>query len=185
MKPLVLALFGLSLSNDAGFMKTARGADIHWNRVDLPVAVIVSPDADYLYMEEVGLAVKIVNRIIGTKVYADPSPCTLDFVRAWVADGRGMRGTILVQADNVDDKHAGVYPNKYRDGIMVSVLMVLPAEKPTRIDVVLMIVHELGHGLGLDHDGHPGSIMFPRQVPGQTFTRADQMRLRATYGGGQ
>ncbi len=174
---------------DLGSMKVSEhGADLRWNLSKFPIRVVTSPDLPALAVERLDAMTAELNRKIGTVVFsraevADPA----EQVRVEVADMRPRVGTVYVlqaQYWNGHERTADTVTYYEIDGEITAARVRLPddpGEEPGANFSDHLLRHELGHVLGLDHDGQGASVMSPEVEEGQRFTARDLALLRRLY----
>lgn len=161
------------LADDGGSIRR-NGVETFWATEDFPIQVLISSEVDQSTAVAVFLAAEIWNVEVDREVFevvrhdfseAAPSVC------GWIGVER-------------HDIHAGDDPRPERwdayhrgttvegSGHACSGLIVFDQEIPDSW-LVPIGIHELGHGLTLDHDGDRHSIMFPT-LRGTTDTRIIQ-----------
>lgn len=171
----------LTMGLDNGFM-LRDGHELHWPRLQ---KVDVYVEAPARVMALVDSAVGIYNDAIGAPIFVRPVAAAPAMISAF--GERVTRGILksiaLIRIGAVDDHHGHTdFRYDKRNGEILNALVTLPflLEENAAHRV---IVHELGHVLGLDHDRDPRSIMFPRTEPlvKQVLFAGDVKRLRKRY----
>lgn len=180
---LVLAvvgiIYGSTTHSEPGLMRAcwhsgtvidyhcAAGEELTWDRRLMPLSVVTDGA-----LPETQTAIDLVNSQVGCDLleYAedtDPQPdVSITSESTMISGGTRSGSTWHVR----DARGMRARIDLYNTG-----------------DLTLrVIVHELGHALGLDHDTFTGSIMYPRQTDtrGMQFIRisdADRQTLRDLY----
>jgi len=190
----VVALVGVIVAvvlkgrwTDQGFMTTDDGKNkLMWSKGDLPIVALAHPDLPLTWRATYLAAASRMNSAIKAKVF---DQVTQDLPPGYNIDGPIPPGFILLwpkePAGELQVDHGRTTVNWRRDdGRIYSALVEVPRDGVAQRASVML--HELGHVLGLAHDdGNLGSIMYPklggRIAPGEV-TVADADRLRKVYG---
>lgn len=183
-----LRWLGHLFSNDRGWM-TRGGKSLMWERASFPLLFVLTPEAwawrDYLQTAADGL-----NSAVGRRVFMTVAEAARETLFAFAAPSLRPRlhaivlgrleptftgdGECLATADIEYDA---------RTGWLHSVMLLLPPLESVASELRdVVALHELGHALGLDHDQHPDSVMWPQAREGQRLFQADIDRLRKAYG---
>lgn len=168
---------------DAGMFMTKQGQPYHWSTSVLPIAVNVDETLPLNMIYNVHKAAQRWNNALGMEVFrvsqVPPENYGVIGFANWgtisvgmTELGMGTRGTILGQAEiNLRSGEAG------RMGLIHSVNLWLDKDLGPQ-NLYGVAVHELGHCLGLMHDGDPTSIMFWTPLKGQYIFDEDIHRIR-------
>jgi len=153
-------------SNDSGFLKTPAGKEIKWRREDLPLNLcsqgLLHDDWLSVLSERVRL-----ERALGADLF--------------IASFSEGRVNVAYRQDDSDNATTELLWRD--DGSIISATIYLPRSWPSAERRDAAVLHELLHALGLAHDRHPGSIMYPTVAHGGgTLWKSDIERLRKAYG---
>jgi len=163
---------------DNGFMRTAEGQLIHW-RPSESLTIWYRSDLSAEYVRALGAATRLLNGIVGRDLFSEivPAPKTFRFDMNPPA-GAGM---IAICDDNGDDPTHGSTELADDAGVIQWAKMTLP-ENARSDQIPGIVLHELCHALGLDHDESVQSIMYYRlQDRPQELSQADRDLLRGYY----
>lgn len=179
---LLAALAGLVYAlvrrpGDPGFLRRG-GVELRWDRAFLPLDLFVSPDLPGEVYPALESARAELNDAVGREALSPP----LD----WRLDREPVGATaalVYVRPRDPGLGAGGTTEHRYdlRTGRILSATVSIAPGTPLLERVVL---HELGHALGLDDDGERGSVMFPvasEQRSGRLSAR-DRAALRRVYG---
>jgi hypothetical protein len=172
------SIFG---GGDAGFIVKA-GHELRWARGSR-VGVFVA-EAALGSMDSVMAAVRQYRAVTGG-LFQFPVVATAEMRAAFASETlrKNLTGAVLVVLGPEDPTHGtSEIQSDDRTGAIRNVLVSLPPLPDSAIrDSV--ILHELGHCLGLAHDAAPSSVMFQRSTGrGQSLSSADAARLTKAYG---
>lgn len=195
-KIMVFGIFGVALigtiigivlyytrTGDRGFMTNDRGKPLEWLKSDMPVSILF-PDS--LSSEIINLlrgCIRELNAKAGCMLYDLGTAANFlswsAMMEGW-RNKRGPRGTALFNLQNGELGHGGSTELHWdEEGRILGVLIVVNTEQKHEAKVYK---HELGHGLGLDHDDRTDSIMHESlQNRAQVFTDGDISRLQKVY----
>lgn len=170
---------------DRGFMRTDDGKyPLIWLKGNLPIIAMAHPDVSLAWRATFTAAASRINQAVGANLFdtvaQDPPP-------GYRLAGPVPAGFILLcasePAGELQVDHGRTELKWTRsDGRIFAAVVTVPTKCVQRAAVML---HELGHVLGLEHDDNNlGSIMYhklsDRTSPGQ-ITEADAARLRRVY----
>ncbi|MCP4549497.1 MAG: matrixin family metalloprotease [bacterium] len=171
---IFLALIGAVIyavvrNQDRGLM-VVDGKPIAWHRGSIPIAIYVHQGVAAEWMQtlfavvgEFGVFMRPERTWDGLRV--DPAP----------------RGSIMFEQAPVQNPSTHL---RHPDGEIISAnTMFPPAERFAADQRNKIVLHELGHALGLDHDDSTSSIMHPQLSDcAQALTESDRELLRRLYG---
>jgi len=189
---------------DAGFLLrdgVTGKVELKWRRESLPIDIYLHASAADYYPEVMSV-VRGINTALGFHAFAFPtSDLTDTMIDAWSHEGKRalLKGCIMLRGDGTAVSNQGIVLNNHignsdfrydkRTGEINNVLATMPPRNNT-IQAIgqqwtyQALLHEIGgHGLGLDHDGDPDSIMWPVLRDDATqLLGGDIGRLRKAYG---
>lgn len=185
---LALALFAQPLdpATDIGFQtRSDNGAEHHWAPSAFPLQLRWLEGSSW--EEALVAAASFWNAALGENVFEIGAIVNSD-IRTW--DSSGPRGVVFVRGveqrsfaekDTLATARNETAPSGQIHYAVVSFCAVCVPSEDGREEVM---IHELGHVLGLEHDTMlPESRMFPKvgKVPAPIVTEGDRARLRARY----
>lgn len=175
-----------SAREDRGMMTTESNAPVplHWNVSRFPIEVRTAPD----FPEDGGKVLDALtadlNKRIGVRVFSRSTAASVaQQVRVEVCDLHPVDGSIYVyraQFWNGRERTADTVNYYESDGEITAARVRLPEEPDDDFGAPILL-HELGHVMGLDHDDQGPSIMSPTAGDGQRLTDHDLALLRAVY----
>ena len=164
---------------DRGLMKTKDGKPIKWPLEVLPLGVWLAHDLHPDYAALWPPLRDYLNKLVGRDMFdlGTQAPPELDLDR--LPSGTGM---IAIRDDNGMEPDKGSTVFKYDvNGALLSAVITIPEARPESAKKILL--HELLHALGLDHDESVSSIMNPTlQARPQEMSDADRNLLKKVYG---
>jgi hypothetical protein len=173
--------------NDRGLMKTPSGKPIRWDRTEGSMTVYFSSTLMTQYREHWTVAQGEIERAAGHVLFMNggaPIPELEDKLQN-DDERKFFRGIIYVCDDEGTDPEHGRTSLTWdeRTGFIHCAYVRLP-EKYAVAYGYGIVLHEMMHALGFDHDATPSSIMWPyvQQRPG-SITSTDTKLLRTVYGG--
>ncbi len=154
---------------DRGMMKASNQIDLHWSLAKLPIVVMTSPDFPAEGLKVLNDEINDLNKKIGTVVFARPFAASeAQQTRVEVADMAPPEGTIYVYRMQFWNGrgHTGDTRTFYDEetGEIEGSVVRVPDEPLGEFFGGPMLLHELGHVLGLTHDDQGPSIMSPKIV---------------------
>jgi len=164
---------------DKGFMETPKGRLIRWSS-DIDLIIWYREDLSPVYVAALMNVCGYLNKVIGRPLFMDVAmgPTNSNFEGPPPSDS----GIIAVVDDNgMDPDHGETTIGADKDGWLLRAQIKLPEVHEAKAYAI--VLHEMCHALGLDHDEGKDSIMHPQlQSRPQELSKADQTRLRRTYG---
>lgn len=187
----------IELAQDNGFARVPQTAkELHWAPEDLPIQIVVHPTGGP-WIQHIQRAADVANKRLGFEafkvsqdlhpeaaIYAENSPGIVP-VFGFIPD------------EGCPDVDLHCFPTTHwsaekETGHLLATPILLPLDEGFLLhpDAYFLVVHELGHVLGLEHDpkgldGFPWSIMEPiatlPYLGRTTFTDGDVARIRAWY----
>lgn len=129
-----------------------------WYTTNFPLHVVMDESLTPMQVEAVRLAVRRWNVAVGARVFRDP------VVVSWTHEALNghLAGYVGVTSRHIPGGHLGqahwtVY--RHTPDRMRHVLVVLNPDLSQAV-THNVVVHELGHALGLAHDEDPSSVMY-------------------------
>lgn len=179
-----------AFSNDRGFM-VRDGHELRWGLPRLPLEVAIAGAAEH-WRRDVEIVLEYFNDVTGRRLFLR-ADIALDggLARAFANEPqrRLLRGLVLVDVTPEGDTfnrcptsagHCDLRHDKGSGELLnaiVRVSQIRPESTARRITM-----HEFGHVLGLDHDRHPNSVMWPVALERPPLLwRRDVRRLRDAY----
>lgn len=167
---------------DTGFLLSEQGQPRLWARV--PITPVAALDLSTRWRLAFVGAIDHWNAVIGFRVFW-PLQTALPDLRM----DRPGSGMVKIRDDNGMDPDHGFTLFYPAEPPTSAALVTVPEQPEDAEDEALddetrwaVAVHELGHVLGLAHDGLSDSIMFPAlQERPQYATERDIQRIRRTY----
>lgn len=179
----LLALVGVIYAiivrpGDLSFMER-DGYQLKWDRGDLPVSCIHLEEVPEDYLRAYNSARTELREKLGSEIVA---PCVL--WRLQEPPKRAPDGSILLHLrDGEGDAHGAATRHRYdkRDGRILSADVAVDRGFSGEV-LRKVVLHELGHVLGLEHDRERSSIMYPTGIdrPNKLSSR-DVKSLKAAY----
>jgi hypothetical protein len=169
---------------DRGFMKDEQGNKLLWAVDQLPLMIHYPDSMPNEALAAMRDSIRRINGLVQCMLYDLGTPIEsfnwLKMRETW-AEKHCTVGTILVEVVNSDDEHGGTTDLRWgNDGTLICGFIRV---NMTHCNNGTVWQHELGHGVGLDHDNDMGSMMYSR-VTGrsQDFVQGDIRRLELHYG---
>lgn len=165
--------------------------DMAWIDAD-PLKVYSDPSFPAIHQGALAQAVKQMNDACFCRLLDGPT--TGEPIFKQEVSGAPDRGTIYVRDDGkFDPNKAHTDPYTFPDGRIFSAEVIIPqqgvdhdgiwARQFSQDEIRRMILHELGHSVGMAHSQDPHSFMYPVMLDGQSITEADRKLLYKVYGG--
>lgn len=159
---------------DSGFAYTESGRVVHQSRV--PIILTTLPHAS-AWASEVREAAEEWNQILGFRAFIDIGIAPQEFVEP----SEGLVPVLL--NPEVENQAMTHFSASEADGHIAAAYIVMPIGSYSPRVAVLLVMHELGHVLGLGHDGMQWSLMAPQLLSiNVRVTDADVTLLREAYG---
>lgn len=160
-----------------------EGKHLRWVAGELPLIVLGHPDLAMSWHWVYQAAAMEFNTTVGIPLFdpnLHPTP------EGYNLDQEPPRGFVMLQPHwDQDADSVATTEHRYdrQTGKLMSTTVTVPVSV-VKLSAPAML-HELGHVLGLAHDEHPSSIMYPtltsRTKPG-TLSKGDIELLRRLYG---
>lgn len=158
---------------DRGLMTTTGGNKLKWDRRSFPLSIWLHNDIPSVYR----------NAYVLNRAFINAHAPTIDLFDAGTDAPEGFKfehllnghvGIVMsdaVQTDNPDHGSTTLVIDK-QTGQITSALIALPPNRDALASPIML--HELMHALGFDHDEQTGSLMHPRlQLRPQKITKSD------------
>lgn len=155
----ILLLFRFKLPN----IMVRDGNILHWDRSRLPIDVYYTRMAAH-YKSHIIDVVREINETIGLKLLLYPDSAWNDLVESFHEGGARrdiIAGVILVDATFLPMDNFGETTISYNNvsGEIYNAHMMLPYDTRDKKFMHVVIMHEMCHALGLDHDNAEHSLM--------------------------
>lgn len=172
---------------DGGLLKH-HGRNIYWTASDFPIYILIDDQLDDTLVSSIDLAVYEWNYQVGFSLFVtdiydfrEPAPRTSGFIAVSQKDlGKSPR--------NPEANVLGLAsPYLHESSSHIKAVQVWYDDSITADNALLIMLHELGHALGLAHDNDCSSIMHPHVVncsspeiviKEEDITRIRNMRFR-------
>lgn len=152
-----------------GFIQDNEKQRVGWKRM-APVDVVISPEIPSQYHQAIENAVNTWNKAAGRKVLnykGIGTPFNVTITSPWpYSEEQTARTTITWQSAYILNSYIELNPHYYR------------------VDVESLMVHELGHFLGMAHNDDIDSVMYKYLNSGQIkrdVTLVDITNIRCEY----
>lgn len=170
------------LADDGGSTRSRNGTEMYWAPEDFPLRVIVDEDVDPITYLSVLVATIEWNNAVGHELFEvftaptediNPRECRTIIVRRYDIQ------EVLNTPEVWDAFHRG---RTHPGSSQFCLGYIAMDDEPSDEWLIPIFVHELGHSLGLAHDGIESSIMYPT-IRGSRVTKSiqeeDIRRVRA------
>jgi len=168
----------ITREGDEGFLRVEGGFELKWLPGDMPIPC-THDQVPASWLELYDKARKEVRDKVGRELFG---PCV-----AWQLERpfpAYMSGSVTLHAVKLDDNGGSTVLRWAKDsGQVLSADVKLNTDSLERYRYRI-VIHELGHVLGLTHDRLQDSIMFPAvNVRPGTLSTTDVKHLKAAYAG--
>lgn len=157
------------------------GHETKWDIADLPIAVYVDNSASE-WLGIVYQAVKTLNAAVGRKVAMLPE-APFSAVRDAFENGNGIDGAAYLTTDRLVSSGSTDVRYHWHTGRIRNAFTRL-SRYPGATGRLIVVLHELGHVMGLSHDNEPWQLMnavISGREPPQ-YSRRTIALLRQLYG---
>lgn len=149
-----------------GVWHNSSGQLVHWTENRFPLQVMMDDSISLVDFVHLNIAMERWNTQVGHQVF--------EFVRSDTAD-------VLVTRADIPDREPGVqFQGLARlsefGGEAINCRIWIDTDT-TINETSVVLIHELGHCLGLTHDGWPGSIMYAHAVESGYVLMADDIEF--------
>jgi len=162
---------------DVSFMQR-DGHELQWDKVDMPIACYFEADLPALHRQTTLRVIASLNNAVGPKLFG---PC---FDWQIGVPLKTPDGSVWLKIRTERKEHAGATTtHRYdkRTGRILSAQVALDSQLNAE-DLEKVMLHELGHVLGLDHDREKGSIMYESLTRRSSqLSSRDLKALKETY----
>ncbi len=174
---------------ECGFQQNSNGARISWNQ-NLPIQIIHDTNVNFDYKTKIEIAVNKWNSAAGKSLFTynknSPQKITssayaqLSFETDWAGSSDHIQGlTYLAYTDNQ------IYQAKIRLNADNFNFDLENSGTQKDIDLESLLIHELGHTLGLKHKTQSNTVMQPflaEQVVRNKISAEDKANIGCEYG---
>lgn len=161
---------------DRGFLANTSGQQLRW-QPSVKLVVWVHPALPLAYIAALKRVADTYQGVIGRLVLYPPmvAPVELRFDQPFPVNSIGV-----VSDSGIDPNHGQTILYDHA-GALQYAIMTLPEANIE--DAYSIVLHEMGHVLGLAHDDSPTSIMYPKiHARPQMLSAADAKLLHDYYG---
>lgn len=175
MKKFITAVFVLMLTG-----VSAISAENNWDKITrgwstMPIKV---------YLDNTGDKTKMIEA--GFKTWEEKTSGKIRF-KFVTKPHSGYANIVITTTDNFNDEKAGIthaqfgVNNIYKSSIEIGLKNAVSREKFTDDLLEIIIIHEIGHALGLNHSPDRKSVMYPYAILGQKIQQEDLDNLLKLY----
>lgn len=170
---VIVAIVTKGRWTDRGLIKNKKdGETIQWENRFFPLAVSFDRSCSQELIDLYRSCQSLYNSYVGRTLF--------DYGQPWVINSgfNDPPGNVLLKqtADVAGGKTSLTLAD---DNILSATISINPRYANNK----QVLLHELGHTLGLDHDEHISSIMYPKiQYRPQELSENDRLLLKRTYG---
>jgi hypothetical protein len=164
---------------DRGLMQTAEGKLYWWTAGNLPLVVWFHPDLPDEVLDAYRGAYSFVNANAGKQLFDQGTRMPDGFLAKWMSEGELLIAPAdAVEVESSRDTHGLTSLTVIHTGEIKRAVITLPAVDKSKVYHV--VLHELLHVLGFEHDEDKRSIMYPKvQLKDQVLTEPDKVLLRS------
>ena len=160
---------------DRGFLNQGKA---YWKQESLPIPVFFASDIDGIVLDYFYQVREEINNLAGRLVLSKASEWLAQVPKR--ADGFIFFHTEMTWPGEYVSCGKALVRTDKKTGVIVGVDIFI---RGAFVYDFKIIKHELGHALGLDHDEHPSSVMYPTlEKRPQDFSDNDKQLLKETYG---